>query len=65
MTEQELMTVEDIAARLKVHPESVRRWLREGQMMGYRMSRAAGWRVERREVERFLREGPRLEKLAA
>jgi len=57
--DDELMTVEEIADRLKMHPESVRRWLREGSMLGVRISRAAGWRVERREVDRFLREGPR------
>lgn len=40
-----LLTVEEVAERLKVHPESVRRWLRAGTLTGHRVTRRAGWRI--------------------
>jgi excisionase family DNA binding protein len=48
------MTVQEVADYLRVDPETVRRWLREGQIPGIHLSRAAGWRVRREELERFL-----------
>lgn len=47
------LTVEQVATRLQVHEETVRRWLRSGQLQGHAMSRRAGWRVRESEVERF------------
>jgi excisionase family DNA binding protein len=50
----ELLTVEEIAARVKVTPETVRRWLRTRRLRGMRLSDKAGWRVRASELERFL-----------
>lgn len=50
----ELMTVEEVADALKVHPESVRRWLREGRLDGYRISRRGGWRIRPDSVQQLL-----------
>jgi excisionase family DNA binding protein len=61
----EYMTVEDAAARIEVHPQTVRRWLRDGRMLGTLISRTAGYRIPRDEVERVLREGLREGKAAA
>ncbi len=47
------LTVEQVATRLQVHEETVRRWLRSGQLQGHAISRRAGWRVRESEVERF------------
>lgn len=62
MTEQEreteFLNVEEIAARLRVDQETVRRWLRQGKMNGVSLGRA-GWRITRAEVERFLKERQR------
>ena len=63
--QEQLFTVEEVAERLKVHPESVRRWLRDGRMRGFRMARRAGWRVTEAEVRRFLEAGTHEGKLAA
>lgn len=63
--EREYMTVDEVAARIDVHPQTVRRWLRTGQMRGTLISRTAGYRVPRDEVERVLEEGLREGKLAA
>lgn len=54
--QDEWLTVEQVAARLQVHPETVRVWLREGTLKGTQpMQRRIGWRIEAREVERVLR----------
>jgi excisionase family DNA binding protein len=60
-----LLTVEEASTRLRVHPESLRRWLREGRVAGYRISRRAGWRVPEEEIQRLLQEGLADSKLAA
>jgi len=59
------LKVEEVAERLGVHAESVRRWLRDGRMRGHIISRRGGWRVRESEIERFLVEGGPEGKLAA
>ncbi len=62
----EYVTVEDAAQRIGVHEQTVRRWLRRGQMEGTLITRQAGYRIRRDEVERVLIEGLRpMRKLAA
>lgn len=51
-----LLKVEDVAERLQVHEETVRRWLREGRLEGYRISRRGGWRVRPESVVKMLEE---------
>jgi excisionase family DNA binding protein len=48
------MTVAQVAERLKVNPETVRRWLRSGQLRGTLLGDRAGWRVPKSEVDAFL-----------
>ncbi len=62
---REYMTVDSAAERIGVHPQTVRRWLRSGQMLGTLISRTTGYRIPREEVERVLEEGLREGKLAA
>lgn len=50
----ELLTVAQVADRLKVNPETVRRWLRSGQMRGTLLGDRAGWRIPKSEVDEFL-----------
>jgi excisionase family DNA binding protein len=50
----ELLTVREVAARLKVHPETVKRWLRTGELHGYLLGDRSGWRVRASEVDAFL-----------
>jgi excisionase family DNA binding protein len=50
-----LLTVAEIAERLRTHPETVRRWMREGKLRGVRLGGPKlGWRVAEAELERFL-----------
>ena len=54
MAEDELLTVVEVAHRLKLSRETVRRWLRDGKLRGVRFSDSGGWRVRASEVERLL-----------
>ena len=51
----DLLTVREVSKMLRVTPETVRRWLKEGQLRGVRVG--AGWRIERREVLEFVKNG--------
>jgi excisionase family DNA binding protein len=49
-----LLTVEEVALQLSVTQETVRRWLRAGDLPGVRLARKAGWRIRERDLEGFL-----------
>lgn len=54
--QEEWLTVQEAAERLKVHPETVRVWLRQGIIKGTQPAmRRIGWRIPAAEVERLLR----------
>jgi excisionase family DNA binding protein len=58
MTNDELLTVREVATRLKIHPETVRIWLRNGRIKGTQIGGTRlGWRVPAREVDRIVTEG--------
>lgn len=65
--QEKWLTVDEAAERLSVHEQTVRRWLRAGQLIGTSINRRAGWRIRESEIQRFLTEGPAQEerKLAA
>ncbi len=56
MIDEELLTVKQVAERLKLHPETVRTWLRDGRLRGRRLSDRMGWRVPAGELRRFINE---------
>jgi excisionase family DNA binding protein len=55
-----LLTVEQVADYLQVHPETVRRWLREGSLVGVSLGGRTRWRVRREDLERFIASAPRV-----
>ena len=56
-----LLTVREVAERLRVHEETIRQWLREGKIKGQKMGRPltgrGEWRIDAVEVDRFLEQG--------
>ncbi|MDP9355927.1 MAG: helix-turn-helix domain-containing protein [Chloroflexota bacterium] len=56
MTEERWYTVEEIVDLLKVHEQTVRRWLRDGQLRGVLLGRKAGYRVRAADLDAFLEE---------
>jgi len=49
-----MLTVPEIARQLRVSQETIRRWLRTGQLHGVHLGDRAGWRVPASEIDRFL-----------
>jgi excisionase family DNA binding protein len=49
------LTVEELAARIKYHPESVRRAIRQGRINALQFG--TGWRIPAPEVQRILTNG--------
>ena len=55
MDDDRLLTVQEVAERLRVNPETVRRWLRQGRLRGVMPGGdRAGYRVAESELRRFL-----------
>ena len=55
MSEQRLLTVREVAERIRSSPETVRRWLRQGKLRGFRPGGTKlGYRVPEAELDRFL-----------
>ena len=53
---ERLLTVAEVAERLRVNPETVRRWLRSGELSGIPLGPKAGYRVSEAELEAFIDE---------
>ena len=55
MRTPEWMTVNEVAEHLGVHPETVRRWLRQGHLEGIRAkNRQDGWSIRPESVDKML-----------
>jgi excisionase family DNA binding protein len=52
----QFFTVNEIAEQLKVHPSTVKRWLREGKLGGLLLGDRAGWRISQEDLDRFIEE---------
>ena len=48
----DLLTVGETAAVLRVSPETIRRWLRKGELTG--ADTPAGWRIAKTDIEAWL-----------
>jgi len=53
--DERVLTVNQVAARLQVDVQTVRRWLRNGELIGTPIGGRTGWRVSGPEVEAFLK----------
>jgi excisionase family DNA binding protein len=55
MDEERLMTVQEVADRLRVNPYTVRRWLRDGALKGRLLGgKRAGYRIAASDLRHFL-----------
>ena len=52
--EQTMLTVDEVAERLKVNEQTVRRWLREGELTGIAFGGRTGWRINEDDLQAFL-----------
>lgn len=51
----ELLTTPEVAAVLRVTPETVRRMARSSRLKGFVLSDRGGWRFRRADLEEFIR----------
>ena len=54
MTDEQWLEVKDIVDKLTVHEQTVRRWIREGELPALMFSRRSGYRVRARDLDAFL-----------
>jgi len=48
----EFVTVSELAKRLKLHPETIARYIRQGELPALKFGRV--WRMEKKEVDKFI-----------
>lgn len=48
----DLLTVEEVAQKLKMHPDHIKRLLRAGKIPGYKIE--GSWRVKQDELEKWI-----------
>ena len=58
MSAERWLTVAEIAERLKVHEQTVRRWLRDRRLVGRNFGGRTGYRVREADLEAFLAAPP-------
>ncbi len=56
MAEEQLLTVEEVAARLAVHPDTIRKWIRHKELRAINLGGRAGYRISATSLSAFLRE---------
>jgi excisionase family DNA binding protein len=56
MTHETYLTVEDVAKRLNVHPDSVRRWIRNRELYAINLGGPAGYRITEAALADFIRQ---------
>ena len=55
MTADEILTVDEVAERLKVRPPTVKGWLREGRLRGFRLGGPKSeWRIRLSALEQYI-----------
>jgi len=60
MKDDPLLTVRETSERLRSHPETVRKLLRRGDLVGLKFpsaNRGGTWKVRESSIERFLNRG--------
>lgn len=55
--DKEYLTIKDVAELFNVHTNTVRRWLRRGQLPGRQIGRS--WRVSKAAIDAYLAENPK------
>lgn len=59
MLDEQWYTVEQIAQLIQVHEQTVRKWLRSGELPGRSFGGKTGWRVRESDLRAFLDTNPK------
>ena len=58
MSDERILTVPEVAERLKVRPEAIRRWIRAGKLPAFLPGGTkTGYRIKASELEQFIAGG--------
>ena len=52
-----VLTLKEVADRLRLHPNTLRRYIKEGKLAAMKFGRV--WRVEEKDLEEFMRANKR------
>ena len=52
---ERLLTVDEVATRLNLHPETIRRYLQRGLLKGVKFGNRGGWRIKEADLDDFMR----------
>ena len=63
--EDRWITVADIVDALKVHEQTVRRWIREGELPATELGGKSGYRIRKSDFDRFIEGRSTMGKAAA
>ena len=58
--QKEYLTPDEVATILDVHPETVRRWIRSGELAASQPANSGRWRVHREDLQALIATGARL-----
>ncbi len=51
--EEELLTVDQVAKQVGVHPQTVRTWIKDGELRALRFGGRTGYKIERGDLREF------------
>jgi excisionase family DNA binding protein len=54
VSDEVFLNVKEVAERLRVHPETVREWIRTGALRGLRLGKRSGFRVSESDLAVFI-----------
>lgn len=57
--QERMLTVNEVAHLLHVHPNTVRRWQKQGVLKSYRVGLKGSIRFQREDISRFIRTTPK------
>jgi excisionase family DNA binding protein len=56
MTRETIYNVQEVADQLDVHPDTVRQWIRSGELEAIDLGGRAGFRISESALQKFMRE---------
>jgi excisionase family DNA binding protein len=54
MADDILLTVEEVSRRLGVHMDTIRRWIRRGELPAISLGGSTGYRIAKADLEHFI-----------
>jgi excisionase family DNA binding protein len=56
MPSDKMLTVQEVAEQLNVHPDTVRQWVRNGELKAIDLGGRAGFRISESALQKFIQD---------